>query len=189
MAVLCTAEEIVLIKEFGGGAATEQQKERRQRNYEAGKDTRCAMEANFESYEDLDPRMKHRPRLDHTLRQLRRGALDETRYPFLDEPQQRGNPGLDVIVFFVGGYTMQESRIVHEFNQESRTLRRTGGLGAAYHVLCGADVITNASRTIKQAHRARPRPAFLERMPPATADELSMKCTTLLLRNSSGHER
>ena len=68
---------------------------------------------------------------------------------------------------------MQESRIVHEFNQESRTLRRTGGLGAAYHVLCGADFITNASRTIKQAHRARPRPAFLERMPPAAAEDFS----------------
>ena len=125
--------------------------------------------------------------------------LDEARYPFLDDPRRRGNPGLDAIVFFVGGCTMQESRIVHEFNQESRALRRTGGLGAAYHVLCGGDFITNASRTIKQAHRARPRPAFLERMPPATADDLSnfvrdaIECGQLdmmrgeLLERYSGH--
>ena len=110
---------------------------------------------------DIDPRLMYRPRLEWTLHRLLHKKLSEQQYAFCSDDgaatdaQRRvfANPGqLDVVVFFVGGVTCQEARIVHEFNGEmQRHLDEGVGGGAAggrrdMRVICGGDLVTSGSR-------------------------------------------
>ena len=52
-----------------------------------------------------------------------------------------------MIVFFVGGITCQEARMVHEFNaQMGRSTQRQSGSTRTMRVICGGDFVTSGSR-------------------------------------------
>ncbi|SCU88366.1 LAMI_0D09824g1_1 [Lachancea mirantina] len=59
--------------------------------------------------------MQHMPELSHVLDDLLKNKLSDEKYPNLGD-QPRGPPQ-DVIIFFVGGVTFEEARVVHQFNE------------------------------------------------------------------------
>lgn len=60
--------------------------------------------------------MQHVPDLFATLNDLSKNKLSEEKYPYLEKPSARAY-AQDVIVFFVGGTTFEEARVLHEFNR------------------------------------------------------------------------
>lgn len=50
-----------------------------------------------------------------------------------------------MIVFFVGGITCQEARVVNEFNAEMRSSAAAGGR-RTIRVICGGDFISSGGR-------------------------------------------
>lgn len=125
----------------------------------------------YETRWDLDPILTYRPRLEWTLHRLLHKKLSEQQYAFCcdgDEDELRTQrhafarpEQLDVMVFFVGGITCQEARIVHEFNAEiggcsdprgsaasttTTTDRNSHSSGNTIRFICGGDFITSANR-------------------------------------------
>ncbi|SCU81120.1 LAFA_0C02850g1_1 [Lachancea sp. 'fantastica'] len=60
--------------------------------------------------------MQHVPDLFAFLNDLSRNKISDDKFPFLETPASR-SPAQDVVIFFVGGATFEEARIVHEFNK------------------------------------------------------------------------
>lgn len=119
----------------------------------------------YETRWSMDPILTYRPRLEWTLHRVLEKKQLEQQYAFSCEDdelraqrQAFARPGqLDVIVFFVGGITCQEARIVHEFNEfnaemagglQASSAAGGGGVGSKHgmRVICGGDFITSASR-------------------------------------------
>jgi hypothetical protein len=72
--------------------------------------------------------MQHIPRVENVLSKAARGKLNEKYYPVLSpygsEYQQLGTEkAQDIIVFFVGGATYEEARIVHSLNEVNKGVR------------------------------------------------------------------
>lgn len=59
---------------------------------------------------------QHRSLLESILTQVVRGKLAREKYPFVGKPQQDPT---NIIVFVIGGVTMEEARFVGEFNRNS----------------------------------------------------------------------
>ncbi|SCU87431.1 LADA_0E03972g1_1 [Lachancea dasiensis] len=60
--------------------------------------------------------MQHVPELFALLNDLSKNKVSEDKYPFL-ENSPRKFPPQDVIIFFAGGVTFEEARVLHQFNK------------------------------------------------------------------------
>ncbi|CEP24137.1 unnamed protein product [Cyberlindnera jadinii] len=72
--------------------------------------------------------MQHVPRLENVLSRAARGKLNESLYPILNPygsslPISSQDKAQDIVVFFVGGATYEEARIVHSLNELNRGIR------------------------------------------------------------------
>jgi hypothetical protein len=72
----------------------------------------------------------HKPLLVRLLEEVKKGSLKEPHYPFTDKPV--AGPPSDLFVFFVGGCTYAEARVVNEFNLANPGMRVVLG-GTAVH--------------------------------------------------------
>ncbi|SCU84179.1 LAME_0C08548g1_1 [Lachancea meyersii CBS 8951] len=60
--------------------------------------------------------MQHIPELFAFLNDLSKNKIPDEKFPYLENPRSK-SPTQDVIVFFVGGATFEEARILHQFNK------------------------------------------------------------------------
>jgi len=72
----------------------------------------------------------HKPLLVRLLEDVKKNSLKEAYYPFTEKPV--AGPPADLFVFFVGGCTYAESRVVKEFNLANPGMRVVLG-GTAVH--------------------------------------------------------
>ncbi|RKF58729.1 Vacuolar protein sorting-associated protein 45 [Golovinomyces cichoracearum] len=66
---------------------------------------------------------QHSPRLENTLQNLIKGRLREAQYPFLERGGSTKDKPQDIIVFFIGGVTFEEAKIVSQLNVSSLGVR------------------------------------------------------------------
>ncbi|RKF73055.1 Vacuolar protein sorting-associated protein 45 [Golovinomyces cichoracearum] len=66
---------------------------------------------------------QHSPRLENTLQNLIKGRLREAQYPFLEGGGSTKDKPQDIIVFFIGGVTFEEAKIVSQLNVSSLGVR------------------------------------------------------------------
>ncbi|GIY20911.1 vacuolar protein sorting-associated protein 45 [Caerostris darwini] len=78
---------------------------------------------------------QHTPLLKEILEDIIKGKLKETSYPYLSGTQLRERPQ-DIIVFYIGGATYEESLTVHQLNRQSLGVR----------ILLGGTTIHNFTR-------------------------------------------
>ncbi|SCU99230.1 LANO_0F01200g1_1 [Lachancea nothofagi CBS 11611] len=60
--------------------------------------------------------MQHVPELFAFLNGLSKNKISDEKYPYVKNPVSR-SPPQDVIIFFVGGATYEEARVLHQFNE------------------------------------------------------------------------
>jgi vacuolar protein sorting-associated protein 45 len=113
---------------------------------------------------DCEQVLQARPRLEHTLRQLMGGRLDPERYPrrelSVPTPEHTSMDrglGRDVLVFMVGGVTLEEARIVRSLNEESRQS------GSGWQIALGGDFVTTCRSFIDAMPTKVARPAASSR--------------------------
>ncbi|SCW00501.1 LAFE_0C05578g1_1 [Lachancea fermentati] len=86
--------------------------------------------------------MQHEPALSILLSEISRNKVSEEKYPSLGNANIRNAPQ-DVIIFFVGGVTFEEARVVHQFNEVFRKD------GRRIRVVLGGTTVVSTSDYIK----------------------------------------
>jgi len=90
---------------------------------------------------------QHTPRLSSTLESLIRGRLSEALYPYLNNPPATREKPQDIIVFFVGGTTYAEAKLVAQFNASMPGVR----------IVLGSSIIHNSLSFLQEVEEAGDR--------------------------------
>lgn len=87
---------------------------------------------------------QHSPLLETTLQNLIKGKLRDQRYPFVDGGGTTRDKPQDIIVFFIGGATYEEAKMVAGINASTPGVR----------VVLGGTIIHNASTFLEEVDQA-----------------------------------
>ncbi|GFY39525.1 vacuolar protein sorting-associated protein 45 [Trichonephila inaurata madagascariensis] len=88
---------------------------------------------------------QHTPLLKEILEDIIKGKLKETSYPYLSGTQIRERPQ-DIIVFYIGGVTYEESVTVYQLNKQSLGVRILLGGTAVHNFTSFLNEIKSAER-------------------------------------------
>lgn len=97
--------------------------------------------------------MQHMPDLSTLLTELSKNSLPKDKYPTLKQ-DNTVSPVQDVIIFMVGGVTLEEARVVHQFNE---TMRHRGNM----RVIIGGTTILNTKSFIEDIKSMQGNPTEL----------------------------
>ncbi|KFM76608.1 Vacuolar protein sorting-associated protein 45, partial [Stegodyphus mimosarum] len=94
---------------------------------------------------------QHTPLLKEILEDIVKGKLKESSYPYLSGTQLRERPQ-DIIVFYIGGVTYEESLTVHQINRQSLGIRVLLGGSTIHNFTSFLNEIKSAERFSTYVH-------------------------------------
>ncbi|XP_035226840.1 vacuolar protein sorting-associated protein 45-like, partial [Stegodyphus dumicola] len=94
---------------------------------------------------------QHTPLLKEILDDIVKGKLKESSYPYLSGTQLRERPQ-DIIVFYIGGVTYEESLTVHQINRQSLGIRVLLGGSTIHNFTSFLNEIKSAERFSTYVH-------------------------------------